>query len=461
MGEIDLLRVENTELKSLVTKLLGRLDDLEARLKQNSGNTSKPPSSDLGRKRKPPVEPSGRKPGGQPGHEGRTREQVPPEDVDAVEDQDPATCGNCGESLVDQPRLDASIRQVVDTPEFKAFVQEFRLWLKRCPKCGRSTRGEMPKDAPKGSFGPRLQARIALLGGRFRLTRRETRAIAKSMFGVRISLGSVQSCCEAVSRATASTAEAIHAEVKQAKSVHADETGFGRCGDARMWLWVAATEDAEAFRLLPGRGRTQALDLLGEDFLGILHRDRWKPYEQFKKALHQLCHSHIRRDFQSMLESGGETGTQGAMLKLASDRAFHLWHQFERAEIDRNELIKKMKPIQAEIRQRLVSLRDGDQIAKKAKGTARDLLRQWDHLWTYVTTEGAVPSNNEAERAIRKAVLWRKGSFGAESEEGCRFVERMLTVVGTARKRGIDLLDWLTRTVQADLKDRPAPELRA
>ena len=158
-----------------------------------------------------------------------------------------------------------------------------------------------------------------------------------------------------------------------------------------------------------------------------------------------------------MLESGGETGTQGAMLKLASDRAFHLWHQFERGEIDRNELIKKMKPIQAEIRQRLTSLRNGAQITKKAKGTARDLLRQWDHLWTYVHTEGAVPGNNEAERAIRKAVLWRKGSFGAEREEGCRFVERMLTIVGTARRRGIDLLDWLTRTVQADLEDRPSP----
>ena len=80
---------------------------------------------------------------------------------------------------------------------------------------------------------------------------------------------------------------------------------------------------------------------------------------------------------------------------------------------------------------------------------------------TYLTVDGVVPTNNEAEAAIRKAVLWRKGSLGAESDEGCRFVERMLTLVGTARKRGIDLLEWLTQTVQAGLDGRPAPEFRA
>jgi len=449
------------DLEALLVAALARIVELEGQTRQDSNNSSKPPSSDMKRKRKPPVEPTGRKAGGQPGHEGRTRDQVPTEDVDASEDVDPSACENCGEALDGQPRLDACIRQVTETPEFQAFVQEFRLWSKWCPKCGRTTRAGMPAGSPKGAFGPRLQARIALLSGRFRLTRRETRAVAKSMFGVTISVGSVQACCEAASAVAAPTTEAIHQEVKQSPEVNADETGFGRCGKKRMWLWVGSTKEAEAFRLLPGRGKAQARDLLGEDFPGILHRDRWKPYEQFKKALHQLCHGHIRRDFQSMLESGGETGTQGAMLKLASDRAFHLWHQFERGEIDRPALIRLMKPIRAEFRQRLIRLRDGATIIKKARGTAKDLLRQWDNLWIYVDMEGANPTNNEAESAIRKAVLWRKGSFGAQSESGCRFVERLLTLVGTARKRSIDLLDWLTRAIQADLEGQPAPSFEA
>jgi len=461
MSTIDLLKAENTELKSLVAKLLARVDALEARLKQDSGNSSKPPSSDQGRKRKPPVEPTGRKRGGQPGHDGKSRELFPEAEVDETVDLDPGQCEKCREPLGDAPRLDACIRQVCETPEFKAFVTQFNIWRKACPKCGHINRGQVPAGVPTGAFGPRIQAQIGVLSGRFRMTRREVVCLSKAFFGVRISLGSVQACCKAASEVAAPTAQAILAEVKQAPEVHADETGFGRCGNDRMWLWGAATADAEAFRLLPGRGQEQAEDLLGKDFSGIIHRDRWKPYEKLKKATHQLCHSHIRRDFQSMLESMGETGTQGCMLKLASDRAFHLWHQFERDEISRTQLIRRTKPIQDDIRQRLELLRDGTDTTKKARGTAKDLLRQWDSLWTYLRRDGAVPTNNEAERAIRKAVLWRKVSLGVDSEEGARFVERMLTLAGTARRRGINLLDWLTRALQAKLVGTAAPAFRA
>ena len=468
MGETERLQAENGELKAMLLKLLervdvllARIDELETRLKQDSGNSSKAPSSDLGRKRKPPVEPSGRKRGGQPGHGGKTRSLVPESEVDAVVDLDPEQCERCAEPLGSTPRIDACIRQICETPEFKAFIQQFNLWVKRCPKCGHLNRGQMPVGAPKGAFGPRIQARIGLLTGRYRMTRREVVSLSKAMFGVRVSLGSVQACCKAVSEAGAETAQAIHAGVKLSPVVHADETGFGRCGKDRMWLWVAAGGDAEAFRLLPGRGREQAEDLLGKDFSGIIHRDRWKPYEQLAEATHQLCHSHIRRDFQGMLESTGETGTQGCMLKLASDQAFHLWHQFERGEIGRKALIRKMKPIQADIRQRLEALRDGPETTNKARGTAKDILRQWDSLWTYVHREGAVPTNNEAERSIRKAVLWRKVSLGVDSEDGARFVERMLTLAGTAHRRGINLLEWLTRALQAKLEGRSAPAFQA
>lgn len=412
----------------------------------------------MGRRKVPKV-PGGRKPGGQPGHAGTTREIVPPEKVDEVVDQDPETCANCGTPLEAAPRIDADIRQIVETPEFKAFVREFRLWKKRCPKCGGFTRGKMPPGSPKGAFGPRIQATAAMLSGRFRLSRREVKALMGLLAGVEMSLGSVQTCCEAASEAMASTHGNLHAEVKAASTVHADETGFGRCRDLRMWLWNATSDLTEVFRLLPGRGGAQAKDLLGEGFSGILHRDRWKPYEQLPNARSQLCHAHLRRHFQAMLESGGETGTQGSMLKLASDRAFHLWHQFERGEINRRTLIQRMKPIQKEIQQRLEILRDHPAAEKKARGIAKDLLRQWESLWTYVHEDGAVPTNNEAERALRKAVLWRKGSFGVNSLEGARFVERILTLAGTTHRRGIDLLDWLAQAIQAGLDEKPAPDL--
>jgi transposase len=458
VDEIIALKAALAEALAEIARLRAEIVGLKEQLRQNSRNSSKPPSSDMGRGKMPKA-PAGRKPGGQPGHAGTTREVVPPEKVDEVVDQDPDLCANCGTPLVDAPRLDADIRQIVETPEFKAFVREFRLWKKRCPKCGGFTRGKLSPGSPKGAFGPRIQATTAMLSGRFRLSRREVRSMLRLMAGVEMGLGSVQACCEAASGAMASTHGDLHAEVKVASAVHADETGFGRCGDLRMWLWNATSDLTEVFRLLPGRGGAQAKDLLGEGFSGILHRDRWKPYEHLPSARSQLCHAHLRRHFQAMLEDAGETATQGAMLKLASDRAFHLWHQFERREINRQILIQRMKPIQKEIQQRLVVLRDHPDTQKKARGIAKDLLRQWESLWTYVQHEGAVPTNNEAERALRKAVLWRKGSFGVNSLQGAAFVERILTLAGTTRRRGLGLLEWLTQAIQADLDGKPAPSL--
>ena len=459
MDEIIELKAALAEALAEIARLREEVVGLKEQLRQNSRNSSKPPSSDMGR-RKVPKEPAGRKPGGQPGHAGTTREILPPEKVDGVVDQDPETCANCGSPLEVAPRIDADIRQIVETPEFKAFVREFRLWKKRCPNCGGFTRGKMPPGSPKGAFGPRIQATAAMLSGRFRLSRREVRALLGLLAGVEMSLGSVQACCEAASEAMASTHGELHAEVKAATAVHADETGFGRCGDLRLWLWTATSDLTEVFRLLSGRGGTQAKDLLGEDFSGILHRDRWKPYEHLPSARSQLCHAHLRRHFQAMLEGAGETATQGAMLKLASDRAFHEWHAFERGEIDRVELIRRMSPIQKEVRDRLLILREHPATERKARGIAKDLLRQWESMWTYVDHEGAVPTNTEAERALRKAVLWRKGSFGVNSLQGAEFVERILTLAGTTRRRGLDLLNWLTRAIQADLDGNPAPSLR-
>jgi transposase len=373
---------------------------------------------------------------------------------------DPDACERCGESLEKAPRRDAIIRQFCESPTFKALSLELRQWSKACPRCGHVTRAGVPAGTPKGAFGPRLQALTALLSGCFRMTKREIVVMHRSVFGARKSLGSVAACCRAVSETVTPTAEAIHAEVKASPAVHAGETGFGRRGEDRMWLWVGATEDAETFRLLPGRGRDQAKDQLGEAFEGVLHRDQWKPYEVIGKAIHQLCRSHIRRNIQAMLESQGETGTQSCMLKLASGRAFHLWHPWERGEIDRDDLVARTKLIQTEMRERFEILVRHPCTTQKARGTAKDVLRQWDHVWTYLEHKRAVPTNNEAERAIRKAVLWRKVSLGVESEHGARFVERMLTLAGTARKRGIDLLEWFAQAMIANLSGIAAPTFR-
>ena len=177
MEKLERLEKRVLELEALLAAALARIVDLEGQLKQNSGNSSRPPSSDM-RRRKVPKETTGRKPGGQPGHPGTMREPVPSDQVAEIVDRDPETCANCGSSLEDAPRLDADLRQIMEAPEFQAFVREFRLWKKRCPKCGGLSRGKMPAGSPKGAFGPRIQAMVAMLSGRFRLSRREGLASA-------------------------------------------------------------------------------------------------------------------------------------------------------------------------------------------------------------------------------------------------------------------------------------------
>jgi len=330
--------------------LLVTIQRLEARLRLNSQNSSQPPSQD-GPKRplKRKKDKSGRRPGGQPGHPGKTRDLLPPERIDQTHDCDPTTCARCGTSLQDRPRLESFIRQIIEIPEVRAIVSEFHLWKKKCPNCGGFTWGEMPFGSPNGAFGPRLQALAAILTGMFELSRRDVMEALATILDVDLCLGSVQACCENVSEVIAPTVQEIHGDLKASPVVHVDETSFGLLDGHHRWLWIIASGDTEAFLLQDGRGQEEAIALLGPDFKGVLIRDRWRPYEIFDgfgKASSQLCHAHLRREFKALAEADGVNRALGKALLEASDRMFHEWHRFTKGEISRQELQKNMEPIQ-------------------------------------------------------------------------------------------------------------------
>jgi transposase len=155
----------------------------------------------------------------------------------------------------------------------------------------------------------------------------------------------------------------------------------------------------------------------------------------------QLCHSHLRRDFQGAIDRGVDTKRHGEWQLAESNRLFHIWHAFDRGESTRTKMIDAMRPEQMRWGRALA--RAADSTDPKTRALARDLIRQWPALWTFVFVDGVEPTNNDAERAIRLAVLWRKGSFGTWFDEGSLFVTRMLTVIETARRRGVHVLDWL------------------
>lgn len=453
---------QNRQLREQVRRLEARVVELEAQLAGDSSNSSRPPSSDppwrKKRKRKPPKAPSGRKPGGQPGHQGKARQAVPPERVDIVVPVLPERCSGCGDVFPDGTEATRFVsHQVVELPKVPAFVTEYQMGTVHCVGCGTSTRAERPGHVPASPFGPRLQAVVATMTSGWRLSRRLVQQALSDLFDLDISLGTLQGIHERVGEAVALAVDDIAFDVAASASVHADETGWRQRGDKR-WLWVASSPDAVFFHLDKHRGRDALAMLLPDNFEGVLHCDRWRPYERFDVLQRQLCHAHLRRDFQALIDRGGEGRRFGQGFLDESDRMFKLWHRFQRDEVTRDGLADAMEPIWRRWEELATEAAASD--IDKARPLGKDMLRQWDALWTFVYEDGAEPTNNDAEQEIRPAVLWRKTSFGTASDRGSETVARMLSVVRTARRRGVDLLDWLHASCRAAAAGTVPPELR-
>jgi transposase len=302
----------------------------------------------------------------------------------------------------------------------------------------------------------RLTAVIALLSGRYRLSRRAVRQLLRDLWSVRVSLGAVVRQEQAQSAALAPIVEEAQAAVQHAAVVNMDETGW-RQEKQRAWLWTAVTATLTVFRIDRSRGGAVLEALLGAAFAGVVGSDRWSAYNRFPAARRALCYAHLQRDFQALVDRGGEAEPIGRWGLAEIERLFALWHRFRAGECDRPELKRRLIPLQARLGR---LLRRGQASPdRKAAGLCRELTKWWPALWTFARVEGVEPTNNGAERALRPAVLWRKGSFGSESIAGSCFAERLLTVAATCRQQGRSLVHFLVAAGEAKLRDSLPPSL--
>jgi transposase len=460
LEQVAMLHLENAALRAENAVLQERVRELEARLGQDSSNSSRPPSSDpphVPPKRR--AAPSGRKRGGQPGHRGAFRALLPVEQVDEIVAVVPERCRHC-----DHPFPGTAARrrgrvwrhQVVELLPLAVRVTEYQMVVRRCTPCGRRTRASLPPGVPRRPFGPRLTAVIALLSGRYRLSRREVRQMLQDLWAVRVSLGAVVRQEQAQSAALAPVVEEARAVVQQAAVVNMDETGW-RQEKARAWLWTVVTAESTVFRIDRSRGGAVVGALLGSDFAGVVGSDRWSAYNRFPAERRALCWAHLKRDFQALVDRGGEAEPIGRRGLAEIERLFALWHGFRAGAFDRQELRRRLVPLQARMG-RLLG-RGQESLDRKAAGLCHALGKCWASLWTFAQVDGVEPTNNVSERALRPAVLWRKGSFGSDSAAGSRFAERLLTVVATCRQQGRRLLDFLWAAGEADLQGSPPPSL--
>jgi len=454
-----LLRVG--ELVEANQRLEARVGELERRLNRSSRNSSVPPSQD------PPSAPprpggkrSGRGRGGQPGHEGRQRRLLPPEQVDDVVEHWPERCRSCAHVFGEPERVDAAEpwrHQVAELPPIAIRVTEHRLHGLCCPECATRTAAELPRAVPRSAFGPRLQAAVVTLAVRNRVSRRDTTELARELFGVELSTGSVDAIIQRAGEALAGPHTQLEQRIKSASVVNIDETGWKTAGGRRT-LWGAVTSRTAVFRIAPGRHAFEARTLLGERFAGIVCSDRWRGYDYLDPTQRQLCWAHLLRDFTAHSEAMADQKAFGhAGLVIAHD-LFAAWDSYKQHG-DRDQLQAETAPLHDKLRTMLEHAARKSPRTKYHRQFAKNLLNRWPALWTFTHTDAVEPTNNHAERGLRGAVIYRKLSLGSQSERGERTIERLLSASVTCRLRKHSLYDYLTQVIAAHARGDPIPSL--
>lgn len=437
-------------------QLEARVRDLEARLKLNSTNSSRPPSSDpIGIKRRPPAPPSGKKRGGQPGHKKAIRPPVPPEKVHETTECIPETCRRCGHGLsgTDPAPL---VHQVAELPKIEPIVDEYRLHRLVCRHCGTATCGTLPAGVPSVRFGPYLQAVLAMFAGAYRLSKRQIRQVCSDLFGLSISTGMISKLERHGAKILDAPYHELAASVHGADVVNIDETSF-REDRLKVWLWVTVTRLVTVFTIARNRSGAVAATLLGSRDGQVVGSDRYSAYGWIMASWRQVCWSHLRRDFQAMIDRGGDGQGVGRKLLSLSNRLFRNWHRVRDGTLEWSRFQDRMARLRREVRQ---ALEEGMQCAcAKTAATCLEILKVEEGLWTFVRVRGVEPTNNAAERALRHAVIWRRIIGGTASEQGSRFVERMLTVVASCRQQGRNVLEYLTGCFEASHRGQAIPSL--
>lgn len=444
------------QLQKQVEEQQKRISNLEEKIGQTSRNSSKPPSSDPPTVKKPPPKATGkRKRGGQPGQVGHGRTLKPPEDVTRFVVSKPFVCKECGTLLMGEDPNPCR-HQVSELPRIEPELVEYQVHSLNCLACGHKNQGEWPTDMPRGCLGPRTQAIIGYLSGRMGISRRDSEEMLGTLFHLDIALGTISSQEKRVSQALSLSTIEASTFVRQQPVANVDETSWCEMNH-NCWIWVATTPLVTVLYIMDSRSQASSKRLLGVDYAGVVGSDRYSAYNWLDLAHRQLCWSHLIRDFQAFVDRNGESAVIGKLLLAQVEIFFTLWHQVKDGTLSRPDFQKAMQPIRQEVG---TLLQIGTHLkVSKTQNTCRNILKAEVALWTFVNQQGVEPTNNAAERALRRSVIWRRRSFGSQSEAGSRFVERIQTAVLTLRQQNRDVLDFLTQACQAAITGSEPPSL--
>ncbi|MFZ5759853.1 MAG: IS66 family transposase [Thermodesulfobacteriota bacterium] len=421
--KIPLAVLEKMPRETLITIILAlmeknallekHIEELEARLNRNSSNSNQPPSADSPFKKAPAKKPKKqRKP-----RQGHRQQMLEPTETREIPPER-CSCG-CTEFSDLRPYY---THQHIELPEIVMRVIHFILYHGRCRHCGKLVKGFVPGEYQTG-YGPRISALIAEVGGIDGNSRETIQTFLDSVLGVPISQGAIQKVIDRATTAIDPHYEAIKQAVRASTINHLDETPWHDGGKLK-WLWVMANVTAALFMIHTNRSKEAFENLIGA-WTGILVSDNYVVYQKWAN-LRQNCLAHLIRRAKGLAERADPELSRCGAWAYRELKLLCGWNKDPPAPAQWRAFYARLC--------RLIALyRD----SKSEAGTfARSIEEHMDSLFTFLSQEGVEPTNNFAERIIRYAVLWRKRSQGTNSDKGCRWVERILSLRQTCRLHG-------------------------
>lgn len=432
------LEAEVKSLKELLKQAIEKIAKLEEQLNRNSKNSSKPPSTD----QKSNTSDNQRKP--RTPRIGKSRTPFPSDRVDAHVQCSQENCPHCGSAAIELSRTLGEKWQQAELPEVKAIITEYELLKYHCKGCGKNSIASLPYGVPDSAFGPKLMGLLATLTGVLHVAKREAIQLIKDLYGVDVGVGSVPNIEERVATALDGVYDRIHQFVMEHKfCTHFDETGWRDQGK-RHFVWLATCQQAAVYRIDRNRSTTAFQRLIGKKTWtapGVT--DRYAVYAHFQD--HQYCLAHLIREFKGF----GERNDSDKIIGEALEKELRLSCKIH-GEYRENKIPIKQRNRRLGARKRRVQywLEDGFANGSDALSKLCDkLLNNFDKLWRFTQISGMEPTNNMAERDLRKLVIWRRKSYGTRSDRGKKFVERITTVAQTIRKQAGNVLCYVQRAV--------------
>jgi transposase len=452
------------KLEARVAALEAIIADLQAALakaQKHSGNSSKPPSSDIVKPRPKPRgsgRPKKRKIGGQPGHERHQRTAYSADELAAEWTWYYPDCPCCGGKLVDVEQPPRVIQQV-ELLDLPVQIEQHTSQAQWCPHCERTFVPSFPEELRKaGLAGPRLTALVGFLKGACHMSYSTIRRYFRDVIGVSISRGMLRKLVGKVTASLEDPYEALCAMLPYEDRLNVDETGHKEHGK-RLWTWCFRAYLYTVYKISPSRGSDVLIEVLGKEFDGVLGCDYFSAYRKYMKDYHpllQFCLAHLIRDVKFLVEHPNQKNQTYGQLLLADLRQLfgiiHRRDEYASPDTFRRALERIREQLAWDATRRSPHTREAGNLAKRFRDHA-------DSYFRFITEPNVEPTNNLAEQAIRFVAIHRRITQGTRSQDGRRWCERIWTVIQTCSQQGRSIFEFLCAAVTAHLRSEPAPSL--